>query len=117
MFMRALIALLGIAVGMGLAVPACADSPGDEGANAIEVAAINDATFIDSLKAAGISYASPDRAAGAAQAVCGLVARGVPGLKVIVDLKANNPGFATDDAVKFAAIAARTYCPHQLEKK
>lgn len=75
------------------------------------------AAFLDSLGAAGITYASPNQAIDAARTVCNLVDRGETGLQVISDLKANNPGFTTDGAAQFAAIAANTYCPHQLTKK
>ncbi|OBH20615.1 DUF732 domain-containing protein [Mycolicibacter sinensis] len=79
--------------------------------------AIHDAAFLESLRAAGITYSSSGQAIEAARAVCGLVDRGEPALQVLSDLKDNNPGFTTDGAAQFAAIAAHTYCPHQLIKK
>lgn len=66
---------------------------------------------------ARIPYSNPGQAIVAGKAVCGLVARGEPGLKVVLDLKNNNPGFSTDGAAQFAAIAAQTYCPQELVKK
>ncbi|MEB3033656.1 DUF732 domain-containing protein [[Mycobacterium] nativiensis] len=80
-------------------------------------AGVHHAAFLESLRAAGITYSSPSQAIDAARTVCGLVDRGETGLQVITDLKDNNPGFTTDGAAQFAAIAANVYCPHQLTKK
>lgn len=100
--------LVGAAPGNADPEPVAADDAGG---------AVHNAAFLESLQAAGITYSSSGQAITAAHAVCGLVDRGEPGLQVIADLKANNPGFSTDAAAQFAAIAANTYCPHQLTKK
>ena len=81
-----------------------------------ETGAGHDADFLESLQAAGITFAGSGQAIEAARTVCMLVDRGETGLQVIADLKAHNPGFTTDGATQFAAIAARTYCPQQLAK-
>ncbi|EUA35476.1 hypothetical protein I552_6278 [Mycobacterium xenopi 3993] len=49
--------------------------------------------------------------------MCGLIDNGESGLEVLKDLKTTNPGFTTDGAAQFAAIAARSYCPQQLSSK
>lgn len=87
------------------------------GAQPDETGGVRSAAFLESLRAAGITYSSPGQAIDAARALCGLVDRGEPALQVISDLKSHNPGFSTDDAAQFAAIAADAYCPHQLARK
>lgn len=114
--MRHQLALLGVAAAIAFAAPAHADTSGAAQVDA-EDTAVADSGFLNLLKAAGITYADPGQAVAAGRAVCGLVDRGESGLEVIVDLKTDNPGFSTDGAAQFAAIAAREYCPQQLVKK
>ncbi|BBX24749.1 hypothetical protein MTER_41600 [Mycolicibacter terrae] len=117
--MRSLPALA-VAVGLCLAGAAPGNADPEPGAapDAQDAGgAVHNAAFLQSLLAAGITYSNSGQAIEAAHAVCGLVDRGEPALQVISDLKANNPGFTTDGAAQFAAIAATTYCPHQLIKK
>jgi hypothetical protein len=112
--------LLALAVTAGLAVAWAAPGNADPEPGAQPDPAgggLHNAAFLETLRAAGITYTNSSQAIDAARAVCGLVDRGEPGLQVIADLKANNPGFTTDGAAQFAAIAANTYCPHQLTKK
>ena len=73
-----------------------------------------DRAFLDALRKTGITYSDPDQAVATAHTVCALVDSGKSGLEVIEGLKAANPGFPTDGAAQFAAIAASVYCPHQL---
>lgn len=105
-----------VLAGPALASPAHADPELGTQASTDEAAG-NHAAFLESLGASGITYSNPSQAIDAARTVCGLVDRGETGLQVISDLKANNPGFTTDGAAQFAAIAANSYCPHQLTKK
>ncbi|MEZ0384851.1 DUF732 domain-containing protein [Mycobacterium sp. pW045] len=117
--MKPLLAL-GVAVGLAVAgaAPAVPDpAPGVQLDPDAAAGAVPNAAFLESLRAAGITYSNPGQAIDAARAVCGLVDRGEPGLQVISDLKATNPGFTTDGAAQFAAIAANAYCPHQLVTK
>lgn len=115
--MNRTLAILGIATAIGCAAPAHAD-PGVAGQpSAEEVAAVSNTGFLDSLRAAGITFSNPGQAVAAGRAVCGLVGAGEPGLEVITDIKTNNPGFTTDGAAQFAAIAAHAYCPQQLVAK
>lgn len=114
--LKLLLAVLGVAA-IGFAPAAPAD-PGSPDAPGVDEAAVSDnAAFLVSLRSAGITYTDPDQVISAARAVCGLVDRGEPALEVISDLKTTNPGFTTDGAAQFAAISARSYCPHQLVKK
>ena len=111
--MRHQLALLGITAAVAFAAPAHADT---SGAAQVDAADAADSGFLNSLKAAGITYANPGQAVAVGRAVCGLVDRGESGLEVVVELKTDNPGFSTDGAAQFAAIAARAYCPQQLAK-
>lgn len=114
--MKPLLALA-VAAGLGLAGAAPGTADPEPGSQPEDAGAVHNAAFLESLRAAGITYSSTSQAIEAARAVCGLVDRGEPALQVITDLTANNPGFTTDGAAQFAAIAAHTYCPHQLIKK
>lgn len=106
--MRVLLTLASVSTMVALAVPAHGDPGVQESPNA------DNAGFLASLGKAGITYNSPDQAIAAGQAVCGLIGNGESGLEVLKDLKTTNPGFTTDGAAQFAAIAARSYCPQQL---
>lgn len=79
-----------------------------------DLSGIDPTGLIASLTSAGISYADPTQAVSAAKAVCDMVAGGKSGLEVLHGLMTANPGFTTDGAAQFAAIAAHSYCPHQL---
>lgn len=104
--MKALLAMLGVSAMIGLSAPAQAVTTA--GADPDNTA------FLTSLQASGITYRSADQAVTAARTLCALVGRGEPGLDALRDLKANNPGFSTDGAARFAMIAAHSYCPEQL---
>lgn len=109
--------LFSIVTATGLAGHAHADPDANEQPSAEDAAVVENAVFIDSLHAAGITFNSPDQAIAAGRAVCGLANKGEPPLQIIVDLKSYNPGFTADSAHKFATIAANSYCAHQLVKK
>ena len=40
---------------------------------------------------------------------------GTSGIDAISDVQHSNPGFTLDGAAKFAAIAAKEYCPEHIE--
>lgn len=115
--MKRLLMLLGAVTAIGLAAPAHAGFGVVDQLSADDVDVTGNAGFLESLKAADITYTSPDQAVAAGRAVCGLVDRGETGLDVIFDLKADNPDITTDGAAEFAALAAHAYCPQQLIKK
>lgn len=106
--MKLLVAVCGLAAMIGLAGPAHSD-PGVPG--------VENGGFLAELQAAGITYSDPAQVVSAAQAVCGLADRGETGLQIISDVKTNNPGLTTDNAAKFVAISARSFCPHHLLAK
>lgn len=102
--MRLLLALLGATAIIGLAVPAYADPDGD------------DAGFLADLRQSDIGFSNPDQAISSAKAVCTCLNNGESGLELIQDLKTHNPQITMDHAARFAVLAAKYYCPHQLSK-
>jgi hypothetical protein len=106
--MRRLVVLLGIAATVGLAVPAQAD-PGNADAGV-------DASFLDALTKAGITFSNGPNAVNAGKTACGLMKQGQPELDVIQTVTAQNPGITTNSAAKFTAIAASAYCPQFLQR-
>lgn len=109
--MKPLLALLAVGAAIGLAAPVWADPDPATSGDA------DNGQFLTSLRAAGITFNNPDQAIAAGKTLCELANRGEPGLELLSDLKANNPGLTTDRAVQFAAIAARSFCPHHLNQK
>ncbi|MEB3068419.1 DUF732 domain-containing protein [[Mycobacterium] vasticus] len=97
------------AAAIGLAAPGHA-TPG-----VIEVSAVERAEFIEALHQVGISFADPAQAVAVAEAECGLAANGETSLELLNDVTEANPGLSVADAARFTAIAAKFYCPHQLE--
>lgn len=108
--MRRLLALLGVSLGIAVAVPAHA-VPGEDEAATDE----NNEAFLSDLQKVGISFQDPSQAVSAGKAVCGLVSRGVSGLQLLNDLQDNNPSLTTNGAAQFATISAKAYCPRQLD--
>ncbi|MGO8767781.1 MAG: DUF732 domain-containing protein [Mycobacterium sp.] len=98
--MKPLRALSALAVVVGLAAPAYADS--------------NDDAFLASLRAAGITYQSPDRVIAAGKSVCKMVDQGKQMVDVVKTVQSLNPGLHGDNAARFTAIAANVYCPQAL---
>jgi Protein of unknown function (DUF732) len=101
--MRRLLVLFGVAATVSLAVPAQAD-PGV------------DASFLDALTKAGITFNSGPNAVNAAKTACGLMSQGQPELDVIQNVTRQNPGLDTTRAAQFTAIAASAYCPQYLQR-
>ena len=101
--MRRLLVLLGIAATLGLAVPAHADPNVD-------------ASFLDALTKAGITFNNGNVAVSAGKTACGLMDEGQPELDVIQHVSEQNPGISTSSAAKFTAIAASAYCPQYLQR-
>jgi hypothetical protein len=101
--MRRLLVLAGIAATLGLGTPAHAD-PGV------------DASFLDALTKAGITFNNGPNAVNAAKTACGLMSQGQPELDVIQRVTEQNPGISTTSAAKFTAIAASAYCPQYLQR-
>jgi len=91
-------------------------APGHADPEAVEVSAVDSTEFITSLRQVGIVFDSPAHAVAAAEALCGLAANGESSLELLNDVTEANPDLSVADAARFAAIAAKTYCPHQLTK-
>jgi Protein of unknown function (DUF732) len=100
--MRCLLVLFSAAA-VGLAAPAHAD-PGV------------DASFLDALTKAGITFNDGPNAVNAGKTACGLMSQGQPGLDVIKHVSEQNPGISTTSAAKFTAIAASAYCPQFIQR-
>jgi hypothetical protein len=98
--MKPLLLLTGLAVMIGAATPAHADS--------------NDDAFLVSLKAAGVTYQDPGRVIAAGKWICQAVGQGTQMSDVVKTVEAQNPGLSPDNAAKFTAIAANVYCPNTL---
>jgi hypothetical protein len=105
--MRPLLALMGVCVALGLAAPAYADP--DSGAP-------DDAVFLASLRSAGVIVANPTQAIAIGHSVCGQMAKGKSGPQLVSDLQIDNPGLSTDHAGVFIALAAKFYCPQQINQ-
>jgi Protein of unknown function (DUF732) len=106
--MKRLLVLLGVAATLGVAGPAQADpaSP-DPG---------TDASFLDALTKAGITFSNGPGAVNAGKTACGLMDQGQPELDVIQHVTEQNPGISQTNAAKFTAIAASAYCPQYLQR-
>jgi Protein of unknown function (DUF732) len=99
--MRRLLVVLGIASSLGIAIPAHADPTAD-------------ASFVEALKKAGITFGDPKNAVSAGETACGMMERGTPALDVVQAVTQQNPGLSTTSAAQFTAIAASAYCPQYI---
>jgi hypothetical protein len=110
--MKLIFAAAGLAVSIGLAVPAAADPPppsvpDNPGA---------DATFLDSLNKAGMTYNSGSSAVAAGRFACDLMNKGLSQGDLVNKLSLLNPGLNSGGAMKFAALASSAYCPDFLNR-
>ena len=101
--MRRLLVVLGIASSLGSAIPAQADPNVD-------------ASFVDALNKAGITFNDSKSAVDAGKTACGLMDQGKPELDVIQLVTQQNPGISTTSAAQFTAIATSAYCPQYLRR-
>ncbi|WP_409426214.1 DUF732 domain-containing protein [Mycobacterium sp. SMC-11] len=108
--MKLLLVPIVAAAALALAAPGHADP------TAVEVSAVDSTEFISSLRQVGIVFDDPAQAVAAAEALCGLAANGETSLELLNDITEANPDLTVADAARFAAISAKTYCPHQLNK-
>ena len=109
--MKSLFAILGVSMGLMLAVPAHAEPGMDEPAGDE-----NNPAFLADLKKVGIGFSDPAQAISAGQAVCGALHNGMCGLHLIQHLQENNPSLTESGAAQFATISAKAYCPRQLDE-
>ena len=91
-------------------------APGHADPEVVEASSIDSTEFITSLRQVGIVFDTPAQAVAAAEALCGLAANGETSLELLNDVTEANPDLSVADAARFAAISAKTYCPHQLSK-
>jgi len=110
--MRLLFALAGAAITVGMAVPAFADPPPPS----VPDNPAADATFLDSLNKAGMSYSNGSSAIAAGRMACDLMNSGTSEKDVVDKLSMLNPGLNSGGAMKFAALASSAYCPDYLNK-
>jgi hypothetical protein len=109
--MKPVLALLGVSIGIVLAVPAQADPGIDEPTNND-----NNGVFLTDLQKVGIGYSDPNQAISAGQAVCACIHNGMSGLHLLKHLQENNPALTENGAAQFATISAKSYCPRQLDE-
>lgn len=76
----------------------------------------DEAGFLASLRSAGITYTTPEAAITFAKSVCVSMGDGEFGPQMVDELKSQNPGLANDHATAFLAIAAKYFCPQQLNR-
>jgi hypothetical protein len=101
--MRRLLVVLGIASSLGSAIPVHADPNVD-------------ASFVDALTKAGITFNDAKSAVNAGKSACALLNQGKPELDVIALVAQQNPGISTTSAAQFTAIATSAYCPQYLHR-
>ena len=99
--------MLGVCVVFGFAAPAHADP---------DTGGPDDATFLASLRSAGVTYGNPAQAIAIGKSVCGQMSKGKSGPQLVSDLQLDNPGLSTDHASVFIALAAKFYCPQQINQ-
>jgi hypothetical protein len=101
--MRSLVAALGVASALSLAVPAHADPNVD-------------ASFVEALTKAGIAFNDSPSAINAGKTACGLMDQGKSQLDIVQLVMQQNSDITTVSAAKFTAIAASAYCPQHLKR-
>lgn len=89
--------------------------PGHADPDEVEAPPVDSATFAESLKQVGITFADPAQAVAAAHTLCDLAATGESSMELLTDITTANPKLSVSDAARFATIAAKTYCPDQLK--
>jgi hypothetical protein len=101
--MRGLVAVLGVASALCIAVPAHADPNVD-------------ASFVEALSKAGIAFNDSSSAINAGKTICGLMDQGRSQLDIVQLVMQQNSDITTVSAAKFTAIAASAYCPQHLKR-
>lgn len=108
--MKQLLTVLAAAAGFVLAAPVHADPEPEPDATVAE-----NPVFLTALRQVGITFTDADQVITAGKAVCGLAGSGESGLELLNDIRAANPALTINGAAQFATIAAKSYCPHQLQ--
>ena len=100
---RRLAGLLGVALALSPAVPADADPRVD-------------ASFVDALTRAGITFNDSASAVNAGKNACALMDQGTSQREIVSLVMQQNSGISTVSAAQFTAIAASAYCPRHLQR-
>ncbi|MBS4729217.1 DUF732 domain-containing protein [Mycobacterium sp. SM1] len=106
--MRLRVVLASVAAISCQAVPAQADPSSTDAAL--------DASFLNQLNQAGITYSSGPAAVAAARTACDMMDSGQKEIDVIKQVMNLNPGFGLAGSTRFTAIASSVYCPEYLGK-
>ncbi|BCO36733.1 DUF732 domain-containing protein [Mycobacterium heckeshornense] len=101
--MKLLLALTSVAVVAGSAAYAHAEPSS------------GDASFLDALTKAGITYQNADGAVASGKAVCAMLDDGKNATDIVNQLRQVNPGFSARDAAKFSVLASVAYCPKYMQ--
>ena len=101
--MRRLLVVLGIASSLGVAIPAHADPTAD-------------ASFLDAVKQADITFTDSNSAVTAGKTVCEFLDQGKSMADVVALVMQQNSAISNVSAAKFTAIAASAYCPQYLHR-
>lgn len=99
--MRRLLAGIGIASSLSIAIPAHADPSSDAG-------------FVEAVKQAGITFTDSSSAVTAGKTVCEFMDQGKSMIDVIALVMQQNSGISNVNAAKFTAISESAYCPQHL---
>jgi Protein of unknown function (DUF732) len=101
--MRRLLVVLGIASSLGVAIPAHADPNAD-------------ASFLEAVKQAEITFSDSNSAVTAGKTVCEFLDQGKSMADVVALVMQQNSAISNVSAAKFTAIAASAYCPQYLHR-
>ena len=101
--MRRVLVALGIASSLGVAIPAHADPTAD-------------ASFLEAVKQADITFSDSNSAVTAGKTVCELLDQGKAMADVVALVMQQNSAISNVSAAKFTAIAASAYCPQYLHR-
>lgn len=75
-----------------------------------------DASFLDALTKAGITFNDSASAVNAGKTACGLMDQATSQRDVVALVMQQNSGISTVSAAQFTAIAASAYCPEHLQR-
>ena len=101
--MRRVLVALGIASSLGVAIPAHADPTAD-------------ASFLEAVKQADITFTDSNSAVTAGKTVCEFLDQGKAMADVVALVMQQNSAISNVSAAKFTAIAASAYCPQYLHR-
>lgn len=104
MLVKRLVGALGFALALCAAPPVHADPDADA-----------NASFVDALAKAGITFNDRQNAINAGRTTCELLDKGKSQMDVVQLVMQQNSDISTVSAAKFTAIATSAYCPKYLK--